>query len=85
MDKRRKKKQKDQAEDEAFLNNEQDDGEYEQGKSGQPSKSVPAFACLLELSTPNNSNVVSLLTALLLLGFATALLYTLSAVPLAQY
>ncbi len=48
-------------------------------------KSVPAFACLLELSTPNNSNVVSLLTALLLLGFATALLYTLSAVPLAQY
>ena len=38
VDKRRKKKQKEQAEDEAFLDNEQDDGEYEQGKSGQPSK-----------------------------------------------
>jgi hypothetical protein len=37
VDKRRKKKQKEQAEDEAFLDNEQDDGEYEQGKSGQPS------------------------------------------------
>ncbi|DBA73696.1 TPA: hypothetical protein ACH3X2_009676 [Trebouxia sp. C0005] len=33
VDKRRKKKQKEQAEDEAFLDNEQDDGEYEQGKS----------------------------------------------------
>lgn len=37
MDKRRKKKQKEQAEDEAFLDNEQDDGEYEQGNSdGEP-------------------------------------------------
>ncbi len=82
VDKRRKKKQKEQAEDEAFLDNEQDDGEYEQGKSGQPS--APAFACLLEPSTLNNSNFDSLLTALPLLGFATELLYTLSAVLLAQ-
>ncbi len=35
MDKRRKKKQKDQAEDEAFLENDQEDAEYEQGKSGE--------------------------------------------------
>jgi len=45
VDKRRKKKQKEQAEDEAFLDNEQDDGEYEQGKSGQPSK-ICACICL---------------------------------------
>lgn len=43
VDKRRKKKQKEQAEDEAFLDNEQDDGEYEQGKSGQP---AGIFACI---------------------------------------
>ena len=83
MDKRRKKKQKEQADDEAFLDNEQDDGDYEQGKSGQPS--VPAYACLLEPSTLNHSNFDSVLTALPLLGFATELLYTLSAVPLAQH
>jgi len=45
VDKRRKKKQKEQAEDEAFLDNEQDDGEYEQGKSGKPSK-ICACICL---------------------------------------
>lgn len=78
MDKRRKKKQKDQAEDEAFLDNEQDDGEYEQGKSGQP-------LCLhLPVCRSPNSNFVPLLTALPLLGFATDLLYTLSAVPWEQ-
>lgn len=36
MDKRRKKKQKDQAEDEAFLDNAQDDAEYQQEASGIP-------------------------------------------------
>lgn len=37
VDKRRKKKQKEQAEDEAFLDNEQDDdAEYAQGASGLP-------------------------------------------------
>ena len=61
MDKRRKKKQKEQAEDEAFLDNEQDDGEYEQAKSGQPS--VPAFACLLVPAPLNNTNFALLLTA----------------------
>ena len=34
MDKRRKKKQKEQAEDEAFLDNGQDDAEYAEGASG---------------------------------------------------
>lgn len=34
VDKRRKKKQKEQAEDEAFLDNAQDDAEYQQGASG---------------------------------------------------
>lgn len=37
VDKRRKKKQKEQAEDEAFLDNGQDeDAEYQQGGSGKP-------------------------------------------------
>lgn len=36
VDKRRKKKQKEQAEDEAFLDNAQDDAEYQQGASGIP-------------------------------------------------
>ena len=36
VDKRRKKKQKEQAEDEAFLDNAQDDAEYQQGASGVP-------------------------------------------------
>ena len=36
VDKRRKKKQKEQAEDEVFLDNAQDDAEYEQGASGIP-------------------------------------------------
>ena len=36
VDKRRKKKQKEQAEDEAFLDNAQDDAEYQEGASGMP-------------------------------------------------
>jgi len=42
-----------------------------------------AYACLLEPSTLNNSNLVPPLTALPLLGFVTELLCTLSAVPFA--
>lgn len=34
VDKRRKKKQKEQAEDEAFLDNGQGDAEYQEGRSG---------------------------------------------------
>ena len=36
VDKRRKKKQKEQAEDEAFLENAQVDAEYQKGASGIP-------------------------------------------------
>lgn len=45
VDKRRKKKQKEQAEDEAFLDNAQDDAEYEQDRSGT---ALPNFlVCML--------------------------------------
>ena len=59
VDKRRKKKQKEQAEDEAFLDNGQDeDAEYQEGGSGTPLPHKALYTlCLQALHTLESANL----------------------------